>query len=116
MQVFLRVLPFVRRYPLLAFATLFCAVVGTLMVIVFPAVTQRIVDEVIGQRRPEMLWPLVGIGLAAFIAQNGLNICVADTKCPRQSMLGISCFHNEINYLELASIASDISLDPQWLI
>ena len=73
MQVFLRVLPFVRRYPLLAFATLFCAVVGTLMVIVFPAVTQRIVDEVIGQRRPEMLWPLVGIGLAAFIAQNGLN-------------------------------------------
>ena len=73
MQVFLRVLPFVRRYPLLAFATLFCAVVGTLMFIVFPAVTQRIVDEVIGQRRPEMLWPLVGIGLAAFIAQNGLN-------------------------------------------
>jgi ATP-binding cassette, subfamily B, bacterial len=73
MQVFIRVFPFVRRYPLLAFATLFCAVAGTLMVIVFPAVTQRIVDEVIGQRRPELLWPLVGIGLAAFVAQNGLN-------------------------------------------
>ena len=73
MQVFLRVFPYVRRYPLLAFATLFCAVAGTLMVIVFPAVTQRIVDEVIGQNRPEQLWPLVGIGLAAFIAQNGLN-------------------------------------------
>ena len=48
MQVFIRVLPYVRRYPFLAFATLFCAVAGTLMVIVFPAVTQRIVDEVIG--------------------------------------------------------------------
>jgi ABC-type multidrug transport system fused ATPase/permease subunit len=73
MPVFLRVLPYVRRYPLLAFATLFCAVAGTLMVIVFPAVTQRIVDEVIGQHRPERLFPLIAIGLAAFAAQNGLN-------------------------------------------
>ena len=73
MQVFIRVLPYVRRYPFLAFATLFCAVVGTLMVIVFPAVTQRIVDEVIGQHRPDRLLPLIAIGLAAFLAQSGLN-------------------------------------------
>ncbi len=73
MQVFIRVLPYVKRYPLLAFATLVCAVAGTLMVIVFPAVTQRIVDEVIGQHRPERLFPLIAIGLAAFVAQNGLN-------------------------------------------
>jgi len=73
MQVFIRVLPYVRRYPFLAFATLFCAVAGTLMVIVFPAVTQRIVDEVIGQHRPDRLIPLIAIGLAAFLAQNGLN-------------------------------------------
>ncbi|MEI8293229.1 MAG: ABC transporter ATP-binding protein [bacterium] len=73
MQVFIRVLPYVRRYPHLAFATLFCAVAGTLMVIVFPAVTQQIVDQVIGQNRPDLLLPLVGLGLAAFLAQNGLN-------------------------------------------
>lgn len=73
MQVFIRVLPYVRRYPFLAFATLFCAVAGTLMVIVFPAITQQIVDQVIGQKRPDLLAPLVGIGLAAFLAQNGLN-------------------------------------------
>jgi len=73
MQVFIRVLPYVRRYPFLAFATLFCAVAGTLMVIVFPAITQQIVDQVIGQNRPELLLPLVGLGLAAFLAQNGLN-------------------------------------------
>jgi ATP-binding cassette, subfamily B, bacterial len=73
MQVFLRVLPYVRRYPLLAFATLSCAVAGTLMVIVFPAVTQRIVDVVIGQNKPDQLLPLVGLGLAAFAAQGGLN-------------------------------------------
>jgi ATP-binding cassette subfamily B protein len=73
MQVFIRVLPYVRRYPFLAFSTLFCAVAGTLMVIVFPAITQQIVDQVIGQNRPELLLPLVGLGLAAFLAQNGLN-------------------------------------------
>ena len=73
MQVFIRVLPYVRRYPFLAFATLFCAVAGTLMVIVFPAITQQIVDQVIGQKRPDLLAPLVGVGLAAFLAQNGLN-------------------------------------------
>jgi ATP-binding cassette subfamily B protein len=73
MLVFLRVFPYVRRYPLLAAATLICAIAGTLMVVVFPAVTQRIVDEVIGQNRPDRLWPLVAIGLAAFVAQNALN-------------------------------------------
>ncbi|MFZ4588335.1 MAG: ABC transporter ATP-binding protein, partial [Terrimicrobiaceae bacterium] len=73
MQVFIRVFPYVRRYPLLAFATLACAVAGTLMVVVFPAITQRIVDDVIGQNRPELLAPLLALGLAAFVAQNGLN-------------------------------------------
>ena len=43
------------------------------MVVVFPAITQRIVDQVIGQNQPELLMPLVGLGLAAFVAQNGLN-------------------------------------------
>jgi len=73
MQVFIRVLPYVRRYPALAFGTLFCAVAGTLMVIVFPAITQRIVDQVIGQNRPDLLLPLVALGFVAFLAQNGLN-------------------------------------------
>ena len=73
MQVFIRIFPYVRRYPFLALATLFCAVAGTLMVVVFPAITQRIVDQVIGQNQPELLMPLVGLGLAAFVAQNGLN-------------------------------------------
>jgi ATP-binding cassette, subfamily B, bacterial len=73
MQVFIRIFPYVKRYKLLAFSTLFCAIAGTLMVVVFPAITQRIVDQVIGQNQPEKLLPLVGLGLAAFIAQNGLN-------------------------------------------
>ncbi len=73
MHVFFRVLPYVRRYPLLAFATLGCAVLGTLMVVVFPAVTQRIVDDVIRGNQPGLLAPLLGVGLAAFFLQELLD-------------------------------------------
>ncbi|MEI6493743.1 MAG: ABC transporter transmembrane domain-containing protein, partial [Verrucomicrobiota bacterium] len=73
MHVFLRVLPYVRRYPLLAFATLGCAVLGTLMVVIFPAVTQRIVDDVIRGNQPGLLMPLLGVGLAAFFLQELLD-------------------------------------------
>ena len=73
MHVFLRVLPYVRRYPLLAFATLGCAVLGTLMVVIFPAVTQRIVDDVIRGNQPALLAPLLGVGLAAFFLQELLD-------------------------------------------
>ena len=73
MQIFFRVLPYARRYPLLALGTLACAIFSTLMVVVFPAVTQRIVDTVIRDNQPERLLPLIIIGLAAFVAQDGLN-------------------------------------------
>jgi len=71
--VFFRVLPYVRRYPLLAFATLGCAVLGTLMVVVFPAVTQRIVDDVIRGNQPGLLPPLLAAGFAAFFLQELLD-------------------------------------------
>ena len=73
MHVFFRVLPYVRRYPLLAFATLGCAVLGTLMVVIFPAVTQRIVDDVIRGNQPGLLAPLLAVGLAAFFLQELLD-------------------------------------------
>ncbi|HRJ70857.1 MAG TPA: ABC transporter ATP-binding protein [Terrimicrobiaceae bacterium] len=53
--------------------TLFCAIAGTLMVVVFPAITQIIIDDVIRKNQPQLLLPLLALGLAAFIAQDGLN-------------------------------------------
>lgn len=73
MVVFLRVLPYVRRYPWLAMATLGSALLGTLMVVVFPVVTQNIVDDVIRKNQPSLLVPLLATGLAAFFLQNLLN-------------------------------------------
>jgi len=71
--VFFRVLPYVRRYPLLAFATLGCAILSTLMVVVFPTVTQRIVDDVIRGNQPWLLPPLLAVGFGAFFLQELLD-------------------------------------------
>jgi ABC-type multidrug transport system fused ATPase/permease subunit len=73
MRVFLRVLPYVRRYPFLALATLGCAILSTLMVVIFPAVTQRIVDDVIRGNQPELLLPLIAIGFGGFFFQELLD-------------------------------------------
>ncbi len=68
-----RVFAYLKRYPLLAFGTLTCAILGTLMVIVFPAVTKRVIDEVLVQHRTDRLTPLVLIAALAFVLQHGLN-------------------------------------------
>jgi len=72
-RILLRVFAYVRHYPWMAAGTLSCAVFGTLMVVVFPAVTQLIIDEVIRGNRPELLLPLVGTGLVSFVLQDALN-------------------------------------------
>ncbi|HEX4085110.1 MAG TPA: ABC transporter ATP-binding protein [Chthoniobacteraceae bacterium] len=77
-----RVFAYLRRYPGLALLTILFAAAGTATVIVFPSVTGRIINEVVNQHHPERLWPLVWIGLGAFVAQhlcNGLRIIVNNT-------------------------------------
>ena len=73
MKTVWRVFAYLKRYPLLGIATLGCAIVGTLMVIVFPAVAKLIIDEVVRQHRPERLLPLIYVATIAFFIQHGLN-------------------------------------------
>src|SRR3954466_7968932 len=68
-----RVFAYLRRYPWMAAGTLACAIFSTLMVAVFPAVTRRVIDEVLVQHHAEQLTPLVLIAALAFLLQNGLN-------------------------------------------
>src|SRR5206468_9192641 len=68
-----RVFVYLKRYPLLAFAMMACAITGTLMLIVFPAVTKRILDEVVTGHHPERLLPLILVAAVAALVQNGLN-------------------------------------------
>lgn len=69
----LRVLNYVRRYPALASGMMACAVLGTLSVVVFPGVTQRVVDQVKAGGNPAALVPLALLGLGVFFFQQLLN-------------------------------------------
>src|SRR5437660_2303678 len=68
-----RVFRYLKRYPALALGMLACAIIGTLLVIVFPVVTKQILDVVIRQRHPEKLMPLILLAVLAALLQNGLN-------------------------------------------
>ena len=73
MTIVWRVFRYLKRYPFLGLAMLFCAIVGTLMVVVFPAVTKLVIDQVLIQHRPERLTPLLLVATLAFFLQHGLN-------------------------------------------
>jgi ATP-binding cassette subfamily B protein len=73
METVRRVFRYLKRYPSLAFGMLACAILSTLMVIVFPVVTKQVLDVVIRQHHPEKLAPLVLLAVLAAFVQNGLN-------------------------------------------
>ncbi len=50
-----------------------CAVLSTMLVVVFPKATQHIIDDVVRAHRPDKLWFWVAIGGGAFLAQNLFN-------------------------------------------
>jgi len=72
MKIIFRVFFYLRRYPALAAGTLGCAVLMTLMVIVFPKVSQLAIDDV-AHGRGERLLGLTLLALAAFFLQDLAN-------------------------------------------
>jgi ABC-type multidrug transport system fused ATPase/permease subunit len=70
MKTVWRVFRYLKRYPWMAAGTLACAVLSTVMIVVFPAVTKFIIDDVIGKHRPQLLWQMVGVAALAFLLQN----------------------------------------------
>jgi ATP-binding cassette, subfamily B, bacterial len=73
MKTIWRVFRYLKRYPALAIGMLGCALVGTLMVLVFPLVTRDVLDVVIRQHQPQKLIPLAMLAVLAALLQNGLN-------------------------------------------
>ena len=73
MKTVWRVFAYLKRYPGLAAGTLACAVLGTLMVIVFPSVTKWIIDDVVRANRPDKLLPLIVLATVAFLIQHVFN-------------------------------------------
>src|SRR5207244_444305 len=73
MKTVWRVFGYLTRYPWMAAGTLTCAILTTLMVIVFPSVTKWIVDDVVRANRPDKLMPLILLAAAAFLVQHVFN-------------------------------------------
>ncbi len=73
MSTTLRVFNYTTRYPWLSLAQLSCAIISTLLVIVFPQVTRIIIDDVIPEQNHELLWQMVGLALFAFLGRDGFN-------------------------------------------
>jgi ABC-type multidrug transport system fused ATPase/permease subunit len=72
MKTVVRVFSYARRYPWMAAGTLGCALLSTAMVVVFPKVTQLIIDEV-RDGRGERLVMLVLIAAMAFLVRDVFN-------------------------------------------
>jgi ABC-type multidrug transport system fused ATPase/permease subunit len=68
-----RVFVYLKRYPMLAIATLACAIFGTLMMVVPPAATKYMLNNVINGQHPERLIPLLILVAFAMLVQRGLD-------------------------------------------
>ena len=73
MKTVWRVFAYLKRYPWMAAGTLTCAILSTLMVIVFPATTKWIINDVVRAHRPDKLLPLIALAAIAFLLQHGFN-------------------------------------------
>jgi ABC-type multidrug transport system fused ATPase/permease subunit len=73
MKTVWRVFAYLKRYPWMAAGTLTCAVLSTLMVVVFPATTKWIINDVVRAHRPDKLLPLIALAAIAFLFQHGFN-------------------------------------------
>src|SRR5207248_6217315 len=73
MKTVWRVFAYLKRYPLLGISMMACAITGTLMMMVPPAVIRKGINEVIVGHHPEYLLPLVLIAVVALFLQHGLN-------------------------------------------
>ncbi|BCU77074.1 ABC transporter ATP-binding protein [Luteolibacter sp. LG18] len=69
-----RVFSYLRHYPGLASAQIFCAVGMTLAVFVFPNATRHVIDHILPNPAKHGEFPLwIGLALFGFLAKDGLN-------------------------------------------
>ena len=73
MKTILRVFSYLRRYPAMAIAQVLCAVLGTVTVVVFPAVTREVIDVIVPKKQWERLGNVTLLAMAAYAAQHIFN-------------------------------------------
>ena len=72
-EVLRRVARYLRPYKLMATGTIGCALFSMAFSLAYPKLTQYVIDEVIGQKRIEMLAPMMLALLGAFLLRDVFN-------------------------------------------
>jgi ATP-binding cassette subfamily B protein/subfamily B ATP-binding cassette protein MsbA len=72
-EIIRRVATYLKPYPWMAAGTILCALLSLGFSFVFPQLTQYVIDEVIGQNRPDKLTTLILVVIGAFLLQNLFN-------------------------------------------
>jgi ATP-binding cassette subfamily B protein/subfamily B ATP-binding cassette protein MsbA len=65
----LRIIRHTLRFPVRSAVSLLMAIVCTVLLLALPGVTMRFVDVIIGQNRPDLIFPTVMIGVGAIFAR-----------------------------------------------
>ena len=65
----LRIIRHTLRFPVRSAVSLLMAIVCTVLLLALPGVTMRFVDVIIGQKRPDLIFPTVMIGVGAIFAR-----------------------------------------------
>jgi ATP-binding cassette, subfamily B, bacterial len=105
MPTIFRVFHYLRRYPWLGAGNLGFAILATITVVVFPGVTQRIIDDGVRGNHAELILPLALVALGAFALQNlanGLRILLNNTFEQRVIFDLRSDLYNHIQRLPLS--------------
>ena len=72
-EIIRQVARYLRPYPWMALGTIACALLSLAASFAYPKLTRLILDEVIGQRRAELLTPVILALLGAFVARDLFN-------------------------------------------
>ena len=69
MSTLARIVRHTCRFPLQSALSLVLAVLGTMLVLVMPAVTLRFIDDIIAHHRPELILPTAALGIGAILVR-----------------------------------------------
>jgi len=81
-QILRRVAPYLTPYKLMAVGTILCALFSQVLALVYPKLTQFVIDDVIGRNRADLLTPVMLALLGAFVLRdlfNSLRILINNT-------------------------------------
>jgi len=81
-EILRRVAVYLRPYKLMAAGTIGCAILSLAFSLAYPKLTQFVIDDVIGKKRVELLAPIMGGLLGAFLLRdlfNSLRIRINNT-------------------------------------